>query len=92
MWYTVPIKDLLLLLRTNAVVLVQKIQKRTFRLFERSISTRLEVSQVREDALLKLLRVLDRPTKGLEAEGQTSYNVGARDVKEVIPVDELVGQ
>lgn len=68
MWYAVPVKDLLLLLRTNAVVLVQKIQKGTLGLFERSISTRLEVSQVREDALLELLRVLDRPTKGLEAE------------------------
>jgi hypothetical protein len=36
--------------------------------------------------LLELLGVLDRAAKGLEAEGQASHDVGARDVKEVVPV------
>jgi hypothetical protein len=84
-WHAVPVKDLLLLLGANAVVLVQEVEEGAFRLFERSVSARLEVSQIREDALFKLLRVLDRTTEGLEAEGQASYNVSARDVKEVAP-------
>lgn len=85
MRHAVPVKNLLLLLCANAVVLVQEVEEGAFRLFQRSISARLEVSQIREDALFELLRVLDRTTEGLEAEGQTSYNVGARDVEEVAP-------
>jgi hypothetical protein len=83
--HTVPVEDLLLLLRTDAVVLVQKVEEGAFRLFQRSVSARLEVSQIREDALFKLLRVLDRATKSLEAERQASYNVGTGDVEEVAP-------
>lgn len=85
MRHAVPVKDLLLLLGADAVVLVQEVEERTFRLFQRSVSARLEVSQIREDALFKLLRVLDRTAKGLKAEGQASYNVGARNVEEVAP-------
>lgn len=85
MRHAVPVKDLLLLLGADAVVLVQKVEKWALGLFERSVSARLEVSQVREDALLKLLRVLDGAAKGLEAERQAAHNVGARDVKEVVP-------
>lgn len=75
MRYAVPVEDLLLLLSADAVVLVQEVEEGAFRLFQRSVSARLEVSQVREDALFKLLRVLDRATKCLEAERQASYNV-----------------
>ena len=85
MRYAVPVKDLLLLLGADAVVLVQKVEERTFRLFQRSVSARLEVSQIREDALFKLLRVLDRTTERLEAERQASYNVGTGNVEEVAP-------
>lgn len=68
MWHAVPVKDLLLLLRADAVVLVQEVEERALWLLERSISTRLEVSQVGEDSLFKLFRVLDGSAKGLEAE------------------------
>jgi len=52
---TIPVEDLLLLLGADAVVLVQKVEKGTLWFFERSISARLEVSQVGEDAFFKLL-------------------------------------
>jgi len=75
MRYAVPVEDLLLLLSANTVVLVQEVEEGAFRLFQRSVSARLEVSQVREDALFKFLRVLDRAAECLEAERQASYNV-----------------
>lgn len=86
--YTVPVEDLLLLLSANAVVLVQKVKKRALGLLQRSISTRLEVSQVGEDAFLELLRVLDRTAKSLEAEGQASYNISTGDVEKIVPASE----
>ena len=55
MWHAIPVEDLLLLLCSNAVVLVQEIQEATLWLFERGISARLQVSQVRKDTLLELL-------------------------------------
>ena len=68
MWYAVPVKDLLLLLRADAVVLVKEIQERALGLFQRGIGPRLQIAQIREDALLKLLGVLDRTTERLESE------------------------
>ena len=85
MRHAVPVEDLLLLLRPDAVVFVQKVQERAFGFFQRGVGPRLEVAQIREDAFLEFLRVLDRPTKSLEPERQASYNVRAGDVEEVVP-------
>lgn len=84
-WHAVPVKDLLLLLRADAVVLVEEVKKGALWLLERSIIAGLEVAQVGEDAFLKLLGVLDWATKGLEAKGKAADNVGAGDVEEGIP-------
>lgn len=42
----VPIKDLLLLLCSNAVVLVEKVEERTLRLFQRRIGSRFQISEI----------------------------------------------
>jgi len=84
-WYAVPVEDLLLLLRPDAVVLVEEVQETTLGLFEGGIGARLQVAQIGKDPLLKLLRVLHRPPKRLESERKTSYNIGTGDVKEVVP-------
>ena len=68
MRYAVPVEHLLLLLRSNAIVLVHEVEEGAFWLLERRIGARLEVAQIREDAFLELLRVLHRSSKGLEAE------------------------
>ena len=85
MRYAVQIENLLLLLGSDAVILVEKVQERALWLLERCIGTRLQVSQIREDAFLEFLRVLDGSTECLKAEGKAADNVGARDVKKVIP-------
>ena len=85
MWHAVPVEDLLFLLCANAVVLVEKIQEATLWLFERGIGARLQVAQVGEDTLLKLLGVLDWTAKGLESEREASHDIGAGYVEEVIP-------
>ena len=82
----VPVKHFLLLLCTNAIVLVQKVQEWALRLLQRSICARLQVAQIREYALFELFRVLDRAAKRLEAECKASYDISARDVEEVVPV------
>jgi hypothetical protein len=81
----VPIEDLLLLLRSDTVVLVEEVEESALGLFQRGIGSRLEIAQVREDTFLKLLGVLDGSTKGLESERQATNNVGAGDVEEVVP-------
>ena len=87
-WNTVPVEHLLLLLCANAIVLVHEVQEWTLWLFQRCICARFQVSQIREYAFLKLLRVLDWSPKSLKAEGQAAHNVGTRDVKEIVPVSD----
>ena len=55
MWYAVPVEYLLLLLRSDAIVLVHEVQERTFWLLERCIGARLEIAQIRKDALFEFL-------------------------------------
>jgi hypothetical protein len=86
MRHAVPVEDFLLLLRANAVVLVEEVQKRALRLLQRSIGSRFQVAEVREDTLLEFLRILHRSAKGLETEGQATDDVGTRDVEEVVPI------
>jgi len=50
----IPVEDLLLLLCPNTVVLVKEVEEGALGLFERSIGTGLEVSQVGEDAFFEL--------------------------------------
>ena len=69
MWYAVPVKHFLLLLRSDAIVLVHKVEELALWLLERCIGARLEIAQIREDALLKLLGILHWPSEGLESEG-----------------------
>ena len=88
MWYTVPVENLLLLLCSNAVVLVKEIQKSTLGFLKGGVGARLQVSQVGEDTLLEFLRVLHGSAEGLESKGKASYNIRAGDVKEVVPADE----
>jgi hypothetical protein len=82
---TVPVENLLLLLGTDAVVLVQEIQERALGLLQGGISPGLEVSQIGENTLLEFLGVLDGAAKGLESEGEASNDIGSRDVEEVAP-------
>lgn len=81
----VPVEYLLLLLCSNAVVLVEEIEERTFWLFESSIGTRFEVAQVGKDTFFEFFRVLDRTTESLETESQAANNVGTGDVVEITP-------
>lgn len=81
MRYTVPIEDLLLLLRTYAVVLVEKVKKWTLWVLQRGITAGFEVSEVRENAFFKFLGVLDRAAKSLEAKCKATHNVGSGDVE-----------
>ena len=69
MRHAVPVEDLLLLLCSYAVVLVQEVEESALGFFERGIGTRLQVSQIGEDALLELLRVLHWTSECLESEG-----------------------
>lgn len=86
MWDAVPVENLLLFLGPNAVVFVQEIQERALGFFERGIGAGFEVAQVGEDSFFEFLRVLDGATERLEAKGQASYDIGTRDVEEVVPV------
>jgi hypothetical protein len=87
-WYAVPVKNFLLLLRSNAVVLVKEIKESTLGFFQGGVGARLQVSQVGEDTLLEFLRVLHGSAEGLESKGKAAYNIRAGDVKEVVPADE----
>lgn len=89
-WDTVPVKDLLLLLCSDAVVLVEKVEEGALWLLQRSVGSRLEISQVGEDALLKLLGVFDRTAKSLESERQASHDICTRNVKKIVPAVKLV--
>lgn len=55
MRHAVPIKDLLLFLGSDAVVLVKEIEERALRFFQRSIGPSLQVSQVGKDTFLEFL-------------------------------------
>lgn len=83
--HAVPVEHLLLLLRPDAVVLVEEVQEPTFGLLQSRISAGLEIAQIGEDALLEFLGVLDRAAKGLETKGEASDNVGAGYMEEVTP-------
>jgi hypothetical protein len=89
MRHTVPVKDFLLLLRSNAVVLVQEVKEAALWLLEGGICARFQVSQVREDTLLEFLRVLHGATKCLESKRKAPDNIRARNVKEIIPIEQL---
>lgn len=82
----VPVEDLLLFLRANAVVLVEEIEEGALGFFEGGIGSSLQVSQVGEDTLLELLRVLHGASEGLEAKGQATNDIRTGNVKEVAPV------
>ena len=86
MWHAIPVEHLLLLLRSDAIVFVHKVEEWALGFLERCIGARLEVAQIREDALFKLFRILDRASEGLETEGETSHDICAGDVKQVVPV------
>lgn len=85
MGHAVPVEHLLLLLRSDAIVLVHEVQERTFRLFQRRIGSGFEIAQVREYAFLEFLRVLHRSPEGLKAKRETPYDICSGDVEEIIP-------
>ena len=77
----VPVEDLLLLLRSDTVVLVEEVQERTLGFLEGRIGAGLEVTEIREDALFKFLGVPDRASKSLKSKGQASDDIRSRDMK-----------
>lgn len=81
----VPVEHLLLLLSSDAVVFVEKVQERTLGLFQGRVCTGFEIPEIREDAFLKFLGILHRSTKCLEAEGEASDDISAGDVKKIVP-------
>lgn len=85
MWHTVPIEHLLLFLRSYTIVLVHEVEEGALRLLEGGIGARLQVAQIRKDALLEFLRILDWSPESLEPEGEASDNVCTGDVKEIVP-------
>ena len=87
MWDAIPIKDLLLLLSPDAVVLVEEVKERTLGLLERGIGAGFQVSQIGEDALFKLLGVLHWAAKGLESKRQASHDISAGNVEKIVPGD-----
>ena len=92
MWHAVPIKDLLLLLCADTVVLVQEIEESALWFFEGGISAALQVSQIGENALLELFRVLDWSPKRLKSERKASDDICSGDVKEIVPAALLILQ
>jgi len=66
--YAVPVEDLLLLLCSNAVVLVEEIKEGRLGLLERGIGARLQIPQVRKDTLFELLGVLNWAAESLKSE------------------------
>lgn len=86
MRYAVPVEDLLLFLRPNAVVFVHEVKEGALGLLQGRIGARLQVAQVGEYAFLEFLRVLHRPSKGLEAKRQAPYDIRAGDMEQVVPM------
>ena len=85
MRHAVPVKHLLLLLRSDAIVLVHEVKKWALWLLEGCIGARLEVAQIRKDALLEFFRILHGPSESLESEGEASHDICAGDVKQIVP-------
>ena len=56
---------------------IQILVARALRLFK--------ISQIRKDALFKLLAIRDFTAKGLKAERQTSHNISSRDEINIFP-------
>ena len=81
-----PIEYLLLLLGSDAVVFIEEVEKLGLRFFQRSVSARFQISQIRKDALFELFGVDDGTAKRLKAICQGPYDIGAGDMKEIIPV------
>ena len=75
----------MLLLCSNAIVLVQEIQKGALGFLQRSIRAGFQISKVREDTFFKLLRVLHGTTESLESKRKASHDVGTRYMEQVIP-------
>lgn len=81
-----PIEHLLLLLGSYAVVLIEEVEKLGLRFFQRSVGAGFQISQIREDALFELFGIDDGTAERLKAICQGPYDIGAGDMKEIIPV------
>lgn len=84
-WDAVPVKNFLLFLRADAIVLVEKVEEGALGLLERCIIASFQVSKIRKDAFFEFLRVLDGTTESLKTKGKTPDNVSTGDVKEIVP-------
>lgn len=90
-----PVVDLLFLLRADAAVFVEKLEKRRLGGLQHRVRVALEAPEVGKNALLELFAVFDRPSKRLEPEADAAHNVCAGDVVETLPQhagDELFGR
>lgn len=96
---TVPEEDLLLLLRPDAAVSEEELQKVRLGLLEDGISPRLQVTQIRKDSFLKLFGIENGAAGLRETEDENLDNVRAgdkelsapEDAGNVFAVGELVG-
>lgn len=91
MRHAVPEEHFLLLLRSYAIILVHEVEERTLGLLKRGIGARLEIAQIRKDALFELLRVLDGSPESLKSEREAADDVCTRDVKEIVPASGQIG-
>ena len=85
MWDREPVKDFLFLLRSDAVVFVEEVKELGFRLFQRSVSSRFEVAEVREDSFFEFLGVGNRSAECKETVCKGAHDICACDMKEVVP-------
>ncbi len=85
MLYTVPIKHLLLLLCSDATILIKEVEESAFGLLQGRVGASFEVSQVGKNPLLEFFGIFDRSAESLKSESKTSDNVSAGHVEKVVP-------
>lgn len=88
--YAVPVEHLLLLLSSDAVVLVQEVKECALRFLQCRIGAGFEIAQIGENAFFELLRVLHRTTERLESKREASDDVCTGNVEEVAPVKKSI--
>lgn len=84
---TIPKEDFLLLLRTNTSVTEEEIEKLRLGFLEDRLTARLQVAQIRKDALFKLFSIEDRSAGLRETKQQNLYNVRSSYKELSLPED-----
>jgi hypothetical protein len=92
MWHTIPIENLLLFLRSDTIVLIEKIKEWAFWFFECRICSSLKISEIRKNTLFELLRIFDGTSECLKPKSEAPNNIGTRNVKKIVPIAKSVRQ